>query len=733
MNTPARPKTRRESPRRKLTPAAQDSVSGNNLLLSPQRFFNRELSWLAFNERVLGEARNVRHPILERVRFLSISASNWDEFYMVRVAGLMGQIEAGITTPSIDGLSPQEQITVILARATLLMQEQQACWRELREELKEKGMEVLAPEELAVAERKWLQNCFIEHIFPLLTPIAVDPATAFPFIPNLGFCLFLQLERPDGEGMYALIPIPKQVDRFIRLPGGRTIRFVLLEDTILLFLNYLYPSFKLLKGGSLRIIRDTVMEIDERAEDLVQTFETALKARRRGSVIRLSINADIDPGLRRIIVDELDVAQNNIFLREGILGLVDIKQLIVADRPDLLFIPFEARFPERVRDFNGDIFVAIRAKDFIVHHPYESFDVVAQFVNQAAHDPAVIAIKQTLYRTSSDSPIVTALIEAAEAGKQVTAVVELKARFDEEANIRWARELEEAGAHVVYGFVDKKIHAKLSLVVRREGGRLQSYAHFGTGNYHPVTARIYTDLSFFTDNENLCRDALQIFNYMTGYDPPQCLNRLAFAPKTLRAALMELIAEEIEHARSGRPATIWIKANALTDRDLIDGLYQASQAGVRVMAIVRGICALRPGVPGLSENISVKSIIGRFLEHSRIFVFGAGDPVPSEKARVFISSADWMGRNMNGRVELLVPIENPTVHQQVLNEIMVHCFEDTMQSWELLSDGQYRRVPVDDQGFSAHTYFMTNPSLSGRGSAVEREKGEEGGCNNPPL
>ena len=733
MNTPARPKTRRESPRRKLAPAAQDSISGDNLLLSPQRFFNRELSWLAFNERVLGEARNVRHPLLERVRFLSISASNWDEFYMVRVAGLMGQIEAGITTPSIDGLSPQEQITVILARATLLMQEQQACWRELREELKEKGMEVLAPEELAVAERKWLQNCFVEHIFPLLTPIAVDPATAFPFIPNLGFCLFLQLERPDGEGMYALIPIPKQVDRFIRLPGGRTIRFVLLEDTILLFLNYLYPSFKLLKGGSLRIIRDTVMEIDERAEDLVQTFETALKARRRGSVIRLSINADIDPGLRRIIVDELDVAQNNIFLREGILGLVDIKQLIVADRPDLLFIPFEARFPERVRDFNGDIFVAIRAKDFIVHHPYESFDVVAQFVNQAAHDPAVIAIKQTLYRTSSDSPIVTALIEAAEAGKQVTAVVELKARFDEEANIRWARELEEAGAHVVYGFVDKKIHAKLSLVVRREGGRLQPYAHFGTGNYHPVTARIYTDLSFFTDNENLCRDALQIFNYMTGYDPPQCLNRLAFAPKTLRAALMELIAEEIEHARSGRPATIWIKTNALTDRDLIDGLYQASQAGVRVMAIVRGICALRPGVPGLSENISVKSIIGRFLEHSRIFVFGAGDPVPSEKARVFISSADWMGRNMNGRVELLVPIENPTVHQQVLNEIMVHCFEDTMQSWELLSDGQYRRLPVDDQGFSAHTYFMTNPSLSGRGSAVEREKGEERGCNNPPL
>ena len=698
-----------------------DGRSESFLQASPKRFFNRELSWLAFNERVLEEARNVRHPLLERVRFLSISASNWDEFYMVRVAGLMGQIAAGITTPSIDGLSPQEQIAVILARASSLMQEQQACWRQLREELKAQGIAMLAPEELGIAERQWLQTCFIDHIFPILTPIAVDPATAFPFIPNLGFCLFLQLERPDGERRYALIPIPKQVDRFIRLPGGRAIRFVSLEDTILLFLGHLFPSFRLVRGGNLRVIRDSVVEIDERAEDLVETFETALKARRRGSVIRLSINADIDPDLRRIIVDELGVDQETIFLREGILGLVDIRQLIVADRPDLLFPPFEARFPERVRDFNGDIFVAIRAKDFIVHHPYESFDVVAQFVSQAAHDPAVIAIKQTLYRTSSDSPIVAALIEAADAGKQVTAVVELKARFDEEANIRWARELEEAGAHVVYGFVDKKIHAKLSLVVRREGGRLRSYAHFGTGNYHPVTARIYTDLSFFTDNEELCRDALHIFNYMTGYDPPLRLNRLAYAPMTLRPALVELIRGEIDHANAGRPATIWIKVNALTDGDLIDELYRASQAGVEIRAIVRGICSLRPAVPGLSDNISVRSIVGRFLEHSRIFVFGAGNALPSAQARVFISSADWMGRNMDGRVELLVPIENPTVHQQVLSEIMVHCLEDTLQSWELLPDGRYRRLATDGCGVSAHTYFMTNPSLSGRGSAGDRE------------
>ncbi|MBB5346876.1 RNA degradosome polyphosphate kinase [Desulfoprunum benzoelyticum] len=713
---------RRRGGRSEAEPGGMDHDGGAESFLrtSPKRFFNRELSWLAFNERVLEEAKNVHHPLLERVRFLSISASNWDEFYMVRVAGLMGQIAAGITSPSIDGLRPQEQIAVILARASSLMQEQQACWRQLREELKGQGIAMLAPEELGVAERQWLQTCFNEHIFPILTPIAVDPATAFPFIPNLGFCLFLQMERPNGERMYALIPIPKQVDRFIRLPGGRAIRFVSLEDTILLFLDHLFPSFKLVRAGNLRIIRDSVVEIDERAEDLVETFETALKARRRGSVIRLSVNADIDPDLRRIIVDELGVDQETIFLREGILGLVDIRQLIVADRPDLLFSPFEARFPERVRDFNGDIFVAIRAKDFIVHHPYESFDVVAQFVSQAAHDPAVIALKQTLYRTSSDSPIVAALIEAAEAGKQVTAVVELKARFDEEANIRWARELEEAGAHVVYGFVDKKIHAKLSLVVRREGGRLRSYAHFGTGNYHPVTARIYTDLSFFTDNEELCRDALHIFNYMTGYDLPLRLNRLAYSPMTLRPALVDLIRGEIEQAEAGRPAAIWIKVNALTDGDLIDELYRASQAGVEIRAIVRGICSLRPAVPGLSDNISVKSIVGRFLEHSRIFVFGAGNALPSVQAKVFISSADWMGRNMDGRVELLVPIENPTVHQQVLNEIMVHCLEDTLQSWELLPDGRYRRLETDGSGMSAHTYFMTNPSLSGRGSARER-------------
>ena len=699
---------------------------------SDSRFINRETSWLAFNTRVLEEAENVNHPLMERLNFLAISASNLDEFYMVRVAGLKDYVRQGITKQSNDGMTPSQELEIIHRMVAHMVERQHKCWIDLRTSLEKEDIKICRPETLSKKDYFWLEQHFMENIFPVLTPIAIDPAHPFPFLANLSMALLFQLShetsspessKKDNETkeQIAIIPLPARLPRFILLPGKK-LRYVMLEDAIKLFLPVLMPKFSAIDSALFRIIRDSELDIEDEDKDFVRNFELAVKQRRRGRVIQIKFASPASHHLVQFVSEQMHVELEDVIDVEGLLGLSNLKELLEHAPANLRFPPFNVRFPERIDDFGGNCFAAIAAKDIVIHHPFETFDVVIQFLRQAAADPDVVSIKQTLYRTTKDSPIARALIAAAEAGKSVTALVELKARFDEETNLKWARELEAAGVQVVYGFVGLKTHAKITLVTRNEHNKLVSYVHFGTGNYHPTTAKLYTDLSFFTSDHDICRDAAYLFNFVTGNAPPSKFSELIVAPRDMRRRLIAMIEEEINHVKNGRKGTIWAKMNSLVDDQIIDALYKASQAGVIIELVVRGICCLRPGVPGLSDNIRVKSIIGRFLEHSRIYCFGNGHEMPSPNAKVFIGSADWMPRNFDRRVEVIVPIENPTVHEQVMAQIMMANLKDESQSWVLHQDGTYKRLSPSDKAISAHDYFIKNPSLSGRGTSLKRAK-----------
>ncbi len=684
------------------------------------KYINREISWLKFNLRVLAEASNLKNPTLERLKFLSIAANNLDEFFMVRVAGIYTQIKDKVSFLSHDGLTSEQQLKNIIIDTKKLLSNSNEAWSKLKIDLDKSGILFASYRDLNKSEKVRLNKIFRENIYPVLTPLIIDPSHPFPFIPNKGhFLVMLLNKRNKSKKFYATILIPQNIDRFINISNRADVKkYLSIEHIISNYVNYLFPGYKLNKYTSVRIIRDSDIEFEEEAEDLIMYLEKALKKRRRGRIVKLEIRSNADPLLKKFVYKKLEVTEDEVYEMESFVGVHQIDQIYNKKNINLVFKSFNPRQVERLKQFNDDYFATIKAKDFIVHHPYETFDAVIQFLNQAAEDPNVIAIKQTLYRTTSDSPIVKALIQASEKGKSVTAVVEVKARFDEETNISLASTLEKAGVQVVYGFIKLKTHAKASLVVRKEKNKLVSYVHLGTGNYHPINAKIYTDLSFFSSDKIICEDVEKFFNYITTYAEPKKLKKIILSPLSLRTKLYSLIDQEIENKAKNKNAEIWIKLNSLVDKAMIDKLYEASNAGVKICLFVRGICCLKPGIKGLSKNIIVKSIVGRFLEHSRIYCFANGEMMPSRSNLAFFSSADLMTRNLNRRVELFIPIENSTVHEQVLDQIMLANYKDAENSWFLKSDESYEKINVTaEDNFSAHSYFMKNPSLSGRGQA----------------
>ena len=688
---------------------------------SDNRYFNRELSWLAFNERVLALAEDRTLPLAERLRFVSISADNLHEFFMVRIAGLRQLHQRGVHRVPVEDTEIEMLLSLLHQRSSALMDKQNRLLAALITAFRAENIFILDEAPNDSEDLEWLEMHFITNILPLLTPTTLDPAHPFPFFHNQGKGMLFELADTHKKRVHGVILLPENLGRFVKLPGNN-LRFVLVEAVIKAFIGKIYTKHVLKSSSVFSIIRDSEIEIDDEANDLINEFETALRARKRGSVVLMTLTSDASASTLKLLCQAMAIGKDRCFGSDGPVSLNNFAELISYMPKHLLYPTFNPRIPQRIRDFDGDCFAAIRNKDFVVHHPYESFEVVVRFLQQAARDPDVLAIRQTLYRTTPDSPIVRTLIEAAESGKSVTAVIELKARFDEKNNILLARDLERAGVHIAYGLTDLKIHAKMSAVVRRESGRLVTYTHLGTGNYHSITAKVYTDLSYFTCDRDVGRDVYEVFKYLTSHVHPEKLKKSFISPHQSMPRLSNLIDAEIVAAGEGKPSGIWVKCNAIVDRNLIDKLYEASCAGVKIEIIARGICCLRPGIKGLSENITVKSIVGRYLEHGRVYAFANGGKFGSSKNLVFMSSADLMPRNLLRRVEMFVQLENPTVRKQVINQILTALLQDEKNSWFLMPDGSYRHPETGPDSFSAHDYFIANPSLSGAGSLARETK-----------